>query len=736
MSRALLLHVRFAEGRYHGTGDWPPAPARLFQALVSAAAKGGQLDGTARTALAWLEGLEPPDIAAPAAKLGQEIRNYVPNNDLDAVDGDLRRVGEIRASKISRPRLFDVHLPLTYAWVFDGSAEAMTHAGAMIDLAGQLYQLGRGIDFAWSTAEIVSPEEAERRLASRNSPIWRPSDGRSRDILACPVPGSLASLEARFRATRRRFSGAGGGRLTFAQPPKASFRSVAYNTPNEYLVFELRRGNDRTIAPEFAPWPLAAASALAERVRDLVASRLAAALPEQAETIARCLVGRGADDADKRRRVRFLPLPSIGHALVDQGIRRLAVEIPAECPVAAADIEWAASGIDLDADPKTGEIVPRHGAILSRAEDRRILARYGIGSSARAWQSVTPLVLPQSAARRRLDPLRLREPGHAKDAVERSVEEAKAAAAIAHAMRHAGIATPMSAIQLQREPHGGRGKRAELFAAGTRFAKERLWHVRIEFAEPVEGPLSLGDGRYLGLGLLHPAAVTPRDIAVLKLPVGADIPGAQGSQLVLAARRALMSLARQPDGSVPLLFSGHEPQGDAARSGQHRHVFIAAIDSDNGSRVDSLLIVAPWVCDRTVRRDQRAGELFETVVANLRELRAGRLGKLNLTPVDPDQRLIGPAREWESRSDYRPTRHAGRGEEPAEALLVDVVTECRRRGIPAPKVELRTIMPGPRGGISARMRLRFAVALSGPLLLGRDSHAGGGLFVHADMPRD
>lgn len=736
MSRALLLHVRFAEGRYHGTGDWPPAPARLFQALVSAAAKGGQLDGTARAALTWLESLKPPEIVAPPAKLGQEIRNYVPNNDLDAVDGDLRRVGEIRTSKISRPRLFDGHLPLTYAWQFEASAEAMAHAGAMIDLAGQLFQLGRGIDFAWGSAEIVSPEEADRRLASRQGPLWRPSDGHTGEILPCPIPGSLASLEARFNANRRRFSSAGGGRLTFAQPPKASFRSVSYNAPNAYLVFELRRGNDRTIAPEFAPWPLAAASALAERVRDLVAKRLAAALPEQAETIARCLVGRGADDADKRRRVRIMPLPSIGHALVDQGIRRLAVEIPAECPVATADIEWAASGLDLDADPSTGEIVPLHGAILSRSEDRRILARYGIGSFARAWQSVTPPVLPQCAARRRMDPLRMREPGHAKNAAERSAEEVQAAAAIAHALRHAGIVAPVSAIHLRREPYGGRGKRAELFAVGTRFAKERLWHVRIEFAEPVEGPLALGDGRYLGLGLLHPAAATPRDIVTLKLPVGVNIPGGQGNQLVLATRRALMSLARQPDGSVPLLFSGHEPEGDAARSGQHRHVFIAAIKSDSGRRIDAIMIAAPWTCDRTVRRDQKTGELFEKVVASLRELRAGRLGKLDLTPGEPDQRLTGPAFAWESHSDYRPTRHAGRGKEPAEALLGDVVAECRRRGIPEPKVEIMTVTPGPRGGHAARMRLRFAVALSGPLLLGRDSHAGGGLFTHAEVPTD
>src|SRR5262249_37316688 len=37
-----------------------------------------------------------------------------------------------------------------------------------------------------------------------------------------------------------------------------------------------------------------------------------------------------------------------------------------------------------------------------------------------------------------------------------------------------------------------------------RFTKERLWHVEIGFGRPVPGPLLIGDGRYLGLGLMAP----------------------------------------------------------------------------------------------------------------------------------------------------------------------------------------------------------------------------------------
>lgn len=49
-----------------------------------------------------------------------------------------------------------------------------------------------------------------------------------------------------------------------------------------------------------------------------------------------------------------------------------------------------------------------------------------------------------------------------------------------------------------------RGTRAEVFSDGTRFEKEGLWHVEIRFDRALEGPLTIGDGRFLGLGLLAP----------------------------------------------------------------------------------------------------------------------------------------------------------------------------------------------------------------------------------------
>ena len=92
---ALLIEVRFVEGRYHGRNDWPPSPFRLFQALVAGSYGGrwvSEPENDKDAAFSWLEGLDPPHIAAPPREKGASASYFVPNNDLDAVGGDPLRI--------------------------------------------------------------------------------------------------------------------------------------------------------------------------------------------------------------------------------------------------------------------------------------------------------------------------------------------------------------------------------------------------------------------------------------------------------------------------------------------------------------------------------------------------------------------------------------------------------------------------------------------------------------------
>ncbi len=722
MAHSLLIAVRFFDGRYYGQQDgfggargWPPSPGRLFQAFVAGAARGAALLPDDEHALRWLESLDPPRIAAPAARQGSAVKLFVPNNDLDAVGGHPERVGEIRDGKHWRPCFFDPGQPILYVWDF---ASGSSQAEQVCDIATRLYQLGRGIDMASASGRVVDRNEADGLLHAHPGALRTP--GGSGET-ATPCPGSLDSLIERFRRKRTRLTTEGTGRRSrqlFAQPPKASFRRVGYDALPRHLHFELRGS-----AGEFRPSPLALAMPLLVGLRDSAAGRLQNALPTQSALFGRLIVGKGASPRDLDQRIRLIPVPSIGAEHTDPSIRRLLVEIPANCPIRGDDLKWAFAGVSPN-DPQSGEVWA--GSLVS-TEDSRMATRYA--RRARMFRTVTPAALPR--ARRR----RVGTEG-SKTASERHDEETLARQAAAQALRHAGLPNRPSEIHVQREPFRRRGLRAESFAVGGRFSKHALWHVELRFEEPVSGPLIIGDGRFCGLGLMEPVTVRP-DVVAFQLDrrVNAE----RAPELVHHFRRALMSLARNDAGHVDRLFSGHEPDGRSASSGRHVHVFLAADGdaADNGS-IARLIAVAPWRADRRVGRNAQTHRTFDEVTRSLTELRAGRLGRfdqLASVPVEDRDPLIGPASAWIGMSPYVATRNLKKSDDPAEFVKADVVAECVRRGLPRPKeIDVSELTSGPRDGRpTAQLRLRFAVAVRGPLLLGRDCHAGGGVF-HA-IPR-
>ena len=222
-------------------------------------------------------------------------------------------------------------------------------------------------------------------------------------------------------------------------------------------------------------------------------------MPSRRHDVERTLVGRKPDGSNEgpSGRVRILPLPSIGHFHADREIRRVLIEVPPSCPLRADDIAWAFSGLRVPVGDTSDRIT-----LMPADNAEGMLAHYGLGRAHCCWRTVTPVVLPEAGARRRIDPLHKTE--EAKGGRERAVECARAAGAVVPALRHAGVPVRPVAIQVRREPFESNGERAELFAKGTRFSKHRLWHVELGFAGGITGPLAIGDGRFLGLGIMAP----------------------------------------------------------------------------------------------------------------------------------------------------------------------------------------------------------------------------------------
>ena len=722
MPQSLLIAVRFHEGRYHGREDgfsgsdgWPPSPARLFQALVAGAAEGGQLRSEDQRALKWLEQLNPPQIVAPAVKLGRAVKFFVPNNDLDSVGGDPARVSEIRVGKHWRPCFFNVEEPVLYAWDFESGEE---EALRICFIAERLYQLGRAIDMAWADGKILSQDKAQKILESHPGTLRKPQGA---GVAAVPHSGTLDSLILRNQRKRDRLTTVLAGRRSrqlFSQPPKASFGRRGYNTPPKRLCFELR-----TSSGAFAPHRLASVASLISGLRDAAADRLCGALPEKKMCFERLIIGRGAGPADLDQRIRLMPMPSIGAMHADLSIRRVLLEVPNNCPIRLDDLRWAFAGIQ-PIDPDTGEILP--GNLVS-TDDLRMADRFT--RRGQLFRSITPLALPCAYRRQLVSSAR-------KKGEDRAKEERKAAGAVVQALRHAGIRAQPADIMVKKEPFHRNGIRAEEFAHGSRFSQHALWHAELRFPEPVTGPLMVGDGRFLGLGLFE---VLPQHIDVFAFNLGnvGSKAREESSSLIMHFRRALMSLARDDLGHVGPLFSGHESDGTPARSSLHKHVFLAADDADADGRIDRLIVASPWVCDRRVRAGRQSQFLFQKVVYSLKELNAGRLGRfggLAAEPIHDGDPLVGPSCAWIGRTPYLATRNLKKNDDPSSVVKADVAAECVRRGLPTPKeIEVLTVTAGPRGGRpAANLKLQFSVAVRGPLLLGRDSHSGGGLF-HA-MP--
>lgn len=722
VTRHLAVSVHLYEGRYHGTGEWRPSPGRLFQALV--AAEGSQRAEDSERALLWLEALTPPQVGLPAMRSGQRVQTYVPNNDADSLGGDLRRIEDIRAAKWIEPKLFDADIPLLFIWSYQDDELASVSAPRICAIADRLYQFGRGVDMAWASAMVLDDAELAARLRAYSGSVLRPTPGGRGRLLPCPEPGSLRSLDARHAANSQRFRNEGGKQL-FSQPPKPRFSQVAYESLPSRRVYELRSTD---ASGSFAPWKVSRASVLVTWLRDGAMARLRGAYPERAD-LEPALVGRRNDGAPSvlaSQRVRILPLPSTGHAYADFGIRRVLVEVPADCPIAAEDVHWAFAGLPI-ANPETGEVLD---SVLTAATDDSMADRYGVPRGAnrreqRVWRSATAVALPEQGRRRRIEPSEL--PRSGKGGEERAGEEARARFCVAQAVRHADLRAGLKTVRVRREPFDARSERAEAFAAGTRFAKERLWHVEVEFDVPIAGPLALGDGRFLGLGVMRPV---PLDVGAYAFDIDAGTPlPPDPMELTHALRRAVMARAQDVLGARPLpaFFSGHQKDGSPAGTA-HPHLTFA-FDPERRR----LLVMAPHVVENRVAEGEERFFLptLEAALSDLTELRVRGAGRLRLRASTVDREtdpIFAASRDWETVTPYQVTRHS-KARDAFTALTEDVLREVVRRKLPAPTIVPKSAMGVARVGLTGHVAVTFPVPVTGPLLLGRSRFQGGGLLA-------
>jgi len=299
------------------------------------------------------------------------------------------------------------------------------------------------------------------------------------------------------------------------------------------------------------------------------------------------------------------------------------------------------------------------------------------------------------------------------------------ASSVLHALRHAGFRVPVETMRIQREPFESHSRPAADFSCGSRFNTGSFHHVEILFAFPISGPLVLGDGRFLGLGLMAPVPSAP-EIHVFQI-TGGLTDDAHWESVSSCLRRAVMALLGDvyPNG-LPAYFSGHAPDGSPADSSDHPHL---AFCMDPVQR--RVFIIAPHLLQHRPPSSEEIQYLavLDERLQEFSHLRAGRSGLLSLAPVTtPDSDpLLRHALEWKSVTPYLVTRHFRSGDA-ILAICQDVRAQLAAHGLPVADIAVERFWSTPRRGLEAVIRLRFPCPVSGPILIGRNRFLGGGLF--------
>ena len=453
----LRITVTWLDGRYHGR-EWPPAPLRLYQALVA---------GAARSASSAPDALPPPEMTAPAVDARSQATAPVPHNDADAAlalhargETALARAHDAKSRTRRTRRARHVEGALAYDW--RATSATPGHLAALARIARSLTALGLGIDLAVARASLH--EGAPPPVPGIR---YTPTPGAGRR-LRVPWPGAFDALQSAYRAGRARIGARTVAGAVAVPVRTAGYASALEPAPVRIAAFALRDPDDRALGVE----PTRAVE-VAAMVRHAVGAAARAAGLDPGVVCE--LMGHGGG-----HRIRIAPVPSVGHRHGDGRIRRVLLT----APLGVAPDAWGEVVARLAGRALTPEHAPRPaGLLVPLGAGDAVLRR--LRAHTRRWTSATPVVLPGHDHRRgRPRPHR----------------------ALARLLRHAGIdGALLASAVLEPAPRIAGCAQANHYRRPRHLARYPVTHLSVTWRSAVAGPLALGAGAGCGLGLLLPA---------------------------------------------------------------------------------------------------------------------------------------------------------------------------------------------------------------------------------------
>jgi CRISPR-associated protein Csb2 len=489
----LCFTIRLLQPCYHGRCDgaepeWPPSPLRLFQALVAAASSrwcNEEFDIDVAPALRWLEQQRLPLIVAVNGRqAASKYRLYVPDNSGDLAAGTWSRGDTTKIIRRTEKDVRPIHLPDfgEAHFLYPSTNGACPYLEVLRTAAHSITHLGWGVDMVSGNVTNVSEQESTELKGD----VWRPVSSTNARELRVPINGTLNALIAKHQAFLSRISRDALGNDTFNPvPPLKIFHVVGYRRASDpisqpAIVFELRNDDDslfRYSQEKFVH--------LAGMVRHVAIETMTKSRPEGVaeDWVETCVAGHARPNAADHWQFSYLPLPSIGHAHVDQAVRRVMVAAPVGGDRLLNHLARMLAGRQLKPTDRTKL---DHPPTLVRVPNDKVARSYT--RPANAWASVTPVILP----------------GHDDH------KPAKTRKLIEKALFQCGIEQPcefefgpFSRFPKSLSAHKyGRDKKPTGYIRPDHLLNQTAVHLTLRFKEKVPGPLVIGAGRHCGFGLM------------------------------------------------------------------------------------------------------------------------------------------------------------------------------------------------------------------------------------------
>ena len=458
-----LLGVAYAaHDQASGTPDWPPQPDRVFSALVASWGARGEREAE-RHALEWLEWQPCPEITATNGFSRTAPIVFVPPNDAEG--GRVGNAAVLPSLRRRQARHFPAFRPdnpvVLLIWRdVDPDPETVASLNA---LAADTAYLGHSASL--TRCRFRGGEPADKGVPARRR-VYR---------------GRLAELEREFHATplKRPSPGTPVRAPPTAEPTRA----------DGWLVLEHVDGE----MPDIRGAALAAKAIRNTIMAGYREIGLGEAIPSK-------LSGHSADGKPSTEpHLGITPLAFLGWPYASGAVLGFALVPPRGELLVDPDFQRAMRAITSSDGSRRLLRLDSAGLHLTLAigstGERRSLDPTRYLGAARVWASCTPIVLDR----------------HLK-AAGNEAREQEITTLIGQACANIGLPEPRciaagkhSAVEGSPSAYpSGRAPRWLRWRLPESLASRQLTHAVVEFAEPVHGPVVIGAGRFVGLGLCLP----------------------------------------------------------------------------------------------------------------------------------------------------------------------------------------------------------------------------------------